>query len=764
MDAINQNSCACCDAACADDLTGAGPAGANPHRTPCQTPPLCGEVALFLVEDMDCPMEEVLIRNKLAGLTGVTGLEFNLLARTVRVGHAPTALSVITAALESLDLGAKLLDAAAQTGQTGSGSASPASAATPAPAKWMRLALAAVLAFAAEIIHLAQEGQWGGAWSGLWSGFWSGPGPVLIPALLAIALGGLSTYKKGWIALKNFNLNMNALMSFAVTGALIIGDWPEAAMVMVLFALAEVIEARALHRARSAIRELLSLAPEEAAVQQPDGTWADVPARSVPVGALARVRPGQRIALDGRVVAGQSQVNQAPITGESLPVDKAPGDPVFAGSINESGSFEYEVTAPAANSTLARIIPAVEEPRGARAPTQRFVDAFARVYTPLVFGLALCVAVLPPLLWDGAWLAWAYKALVLLVIACPCALVISTPVSIVSGLAAASRHGILVKGGMFLEQGRLLTSLALDKTGTLTHGRPAQTDFLPLGDLAPEDCLRLAVALAVRSDHPVSKAIAGANPSLAAAAPQVDEFTALPGRGARGRMDGRLWHLANHRLVEELGLCSPALEEKLFALEEQGKSVVLLLAEDRAQALFAVADTMRESTPNAIAALRHLGVRTILLSGDNPHTVRRIAAEAGVDEAHGDLLPQDKLALVETLSRTGKTGMVGDGINDAPALAKADIGFAMAAAGADAAIETADVALMDDDLRKLPLFIRLSRATHTVLVQNIAFALTVKAAFFALALTGQATMWMAVFADMGVSLLVVANGLRLLWT
>ncbi len=758
MDAINQNSCACCAGACADNPTGAGPAGANPVVTPGQTPPLCGAVALFLVEDMDCPMEEVLIRNKLAVLSGVTGLEFNLLARTVRVGHDPAALDAITAALKSLDLGAKLLDAAAQTGQMGQGAASPASAATPATAKWMRLALAAALAFTAEIIHLAQEGQWGGAWTGLWAESW----PVLIPALLAIALGGLSTYKKGWIALKNFNLNMNALMSFAVTGAMLIGQWPEAAMVMVLFALAEVIESRALHRARAAIHELMSLAPEEATVRQPNGTWADVPARNVPVGALARVRPGQRIALDGRVVAGQSQVNQAPITGESLPVDKAPGDPVFAGSINESGSFEYEVTAPAANSTLARIIHAVEEARGARAPTQRFVDAFARVYTPLVFSLALLVAVLPPLFWDGAWFTWAYKALVLLVIACPCALVISTPVSIVSGLAAASRHGILVKGGMFLEQGRLLANLALDKTGTLTHGRPAQTDFLPLGDLAAKDCLRLAVALAARSDHPVSKAIAGANPSLAAAAPQVGEFTALPGRGARGRMDGRLWHLGNHRLVEDLGLCSPALEEKLFALEEQGKSVVLLLAEDRAQALFAVADTMRDSTPEAIAALRQLGVRTILLSGDNPHTVRRIAAEAGVDEAHGDLLPEDKLALVESISRSGKTGMVGDGINDAPALAKADIGFAMAAAGADAAIETADVALMDDDLRKLPLFIRLSRATHAVLVQNIAFALAVKAAFFALALTGQATMWMAVFADMGVSLLVVANGLRLL--
>ena len=731
---VKEETC-CCGAACGGEMPLAGQ-----HDG---AAPLGGEVALFSVQDMDCPMEELLIRNKLTGLPGVTGLEFNLLNRTVRVGHEPAALADITAALESLDLGAKLLDAAAQSGPE---SSPPAAA---APVRWKRLALAGILALGAEIIHLAYGGHW----------------TVLALAVAAIALGGLSTYKKGWIALKNFNLNMNALMSFAVTGALIIGDWPEAAMVMVLFALAEVIEARALHRARSAIRELLNLAPDEATVRQPDGVWLTVPVKSVAVGALVRVRPGERIALDGRVATGVSQVNQAPITGESLPVDKVPGDPVFAGSINESGSFEYAVTAPAANSTLARIIHAVEEARGNRAPTQRFVDAFARVYTPVVFLAAVLTAVLPPLFLGGGqtWADWAYKALVLLVIACPCALVISTPVSIVSGLAAASRRGILVKGGMFLEQGRLLTSIALDKTGTLTHGRPAQTDFLPLGDLAAEDCLRLATALAARSDHPVSRAIAEANSEhIAVALPEVDDFAAIPGLGVRGTITGQVWHLGNHRLVEELGLCSPALEEKLFALEEQGKSVVLLMAEDRVQALFAVADTIRANAPAAVADLRRLGVRTILLSGDNAHTVRRIAAEAGVDEARGDLLPEDKLALVETFSRSGKTGMVGDGINDAPALAQADIGFAMAAAGTDAAIETADVALMDDDLNKLPLFIRLSRATHAVLVQNIAFALAVKAVFFALALAGQATMWMAVFADMGVSLLVVANGLRLL--
>ena len=728
MSDMMQNSCGCAGAC--DDF----------ELARCQDQPGSGpqsEAALFLVQGMDCPMEEGLIRNKLDGLPGVLGLEFNLLARTVKVSHEHNALPAISAALESLDLGAKLLVDPAQAS---------AKVFTAAPVAWKSLAVAGGLAAASEIVHFSYGEHWS----------------VLVLALAAIALGGLPTYKKGWIALKNLNLNMNALMSFAVTGALLIGQWPEAAMVAVLFAVAEVIESRALYRARAAIHQLLSLAPDEATVQQADGAWAVVPVKAVSLGSLVRVRPGERIALDGRVVSGHSQVNQAPITGESLPVDKSAGDQVFAGTINASGSFAYEVTALAADSTLARIIHAVEEARGSRAPTQRFVDAFARVYTPMVFGMALLTATLPPLFLDGAWLEWAYKALVLLVIACPCALVISTPVSIVSGLATAGRHGILVKGGMFLEQGRLLTHIALDKTGTLTHGRPVRTDFLTLGQLGPEDCLRFAAALAWRSDHPVSKAIALSSNLNPADLPEVLEFAALPGLGSRGAMAGQLWRLGNRRLAEDLGLSTPALAEKLSAFEAEGKSVVLLLSEQGVEALFAVADTIKPSSIEAVAELKRLGVRTILLSGDNPHTVRRIAEQAGVDEAHGNLLPEDKLALVAGLSHSHKVGMAGDGINDAPAMAKAHIGFAMGTAGTDTVIETADVAIMDDDLRKLPVFMRLSRATHSVLVQNITFALTVKAAFFVLALAGQATMWMAVFADVGISLLVIANGLRLL--
>ena len=534
-------------------------------------------------------------------------------------------------------------------------------------------------------------------------------------------------------------------------------------MVMVLFTIAELIEAKSLDRARNAIQGLMQLSPERASVLQADGTWQDVAAKSVAVEARVRVKPGERIALDGKIVSGRSAVNQAPITGESLPVEKVEGDPVFSGTINQSGSFEYSVTAEANDSTLARIIHAVEAAQGTRAPTQRFVDQFAQVYTPVVFAIAVAIAVLPPVLMGGIWLDWIYKALVLLVIACPCALVISTPVTIVSGLAAAARQGILIKGGVYLEEGRKLKWLALDKTGTITHGKPAQTDFVVLSSMASAELRSLAASLASRSDHPVSKALTQAAKRDGVALRAVDAFEALPGRGTQGVIDGRLFYLGNHRLIHEQGRCSDALEARVSALEQQGKTVILLADTMEVHGLFAVADTVKESSRQAIAALHALGIKTIMLTGDNVHTARAIAAQVGMDEARGDLLPEDKLQVVESKIKDGHVvGMVGDGINDAPALARATIGFAMGAAGTGTAIETADVALMDDDLRKLARFVRLSRHTHALLVQNIVLALGIKAVFLVLTLTGAGTMWMAVFADVGASLLVVGNGLRLL--
>ncbi|WP_248917875.1 heavy metal translocating P-type ATPase [Pseudomonas entomophila] len=693
----------------------------------------------FRIQAMDCPTEQTLIQDKLGKLAGIEQLEFNLINRVLGVRHTHDGTGQIEQAIDSLGMKAEPLadedDGSAEMPQA-------------SKTRWWPLAVSGVAAVAAEIVHFA------------------GKAPEWVVAALALAaiLGcGLGTYKKGWIALKNRNLNINALMSIAVTGAVLIGQWPEAAMVMVLFTVAELIEARSLDRARNAIGGLMQLAPDMATVQQADGQWLEVDVREVALGARVRVRPGERIGLDGEVVSGQSSVDQAPITGESLPVEKTVGDKLFAGTINQAGSLEYRVTAGAGQSTLARIIKAVEEAQGARAPTQRFVDQFSRIYTPVVFAVALAVAIIPPLFMAGAWFDWIYRALVLLVVACPCALVISTPVTIVSGLAAAARKGILIKGGVYLEGGRKLDFLALDKTGTITHGKPVQTDSKVLDPLFEGRAQALAASLAARSDHPVSGAIALFAKAQDLAMSEVTEFAALAGRGVRGDIDGETYHLGNHRLVEELGLCSPQLEAELDQLERQGKTVVLLLDRSGPLALFAVADTVKDSSRQAIAELHALGIKTVMLTGDNPHTAQAIAAQVGIDRAEGNLLPADKLATIERLYAEGhRVGMVGDGINDAPALARAEIGFAMAAAGTDTAIETADVALMDDDLRKIPAFVRLSRQSAAILTQNIVLALGIKAIFLAITFAGMATMWMAVFADMGVSLLVVFNGLRLL--
>ena len=712
------------------------------HAPRSATPDLAGVAATaeprwssLRIDAMDCPTEERLIRDALGKVPAIEALEFNLMQRLLRVRHRFDDLEPLQRLIEGLGMQAVPLAEGA-----------PASAPADVKKRWWPLALAGLAALAAEAcewFELAPEWLVAGL------------------AILAILGAGLPTYRKGWIALKNRNLNINALMSIAVTGALLIGQWPEAAMVSVLFAIAELIEARSLERARDAIRGLLQLAPEQATVFE-DGQWSERPAREVQPGTRLRVRPGERIALDGEVLSGRSSVNQAPITGESLPVEKDLGDPLFAGTINGEGELEYRATRAADDSTLARIIHAVEAAQGSRAPTQRFVDQFSSIYTPVVILIAVFTALLPPLLLDGAWLDWLYRALVLLVIACPCALVISTPVTIVSGLAAAARGGILIKGGVFLETGRKLAWVALDKTGTLTEGRPRQTDVELLQE-DDRDPRALAASLAARSDHPVSQAVARAAEADGIALYAVDRLAALPGRGVNGLIAGRSYHLGNHRLIEELGLCSKELEARLDALEAQGKTVVALCGESAVLALFAVADSMRDSSREAIGQLHDLGVKTLMLSGDNPHTVQAIAAQVGMDDARGNLLPEDKLAEIGRRQAGGvAVGMVGDGINDAPALARADIGFAMGAAGTDTAIETAGVALMDDDLRKLPQFIRLSRRTHAVLMQNISLALGIKAVFLALTLMGEGTLWMAVFADMGASLLVVFNGLRLL--
>ena len=697
---------------------------------------------------MDCASEEGEIRRALEPVAGIRLLRFQLGARTLTIDADPKDLHQALEAIRKAGFDPKPLTPTAPHEDAGEGAHDhdhdhgfEVGIRRMGTALGMAIAAEAVSFFAPDLL------------------IWKLAGMVI--AAIAIWLAGLDTYTKGLKALRQGRLNINALMTVAVTGAFVIGQWPEAAMVMALYAIAELIEARAVDRARNAIKGLMALAPDEAEVKQPDGRWKRQASKTIAIEAMVRIKPGERVPLDGLVTSGSSAVDQASVTGESIPVDKAVGDPVFAGTVNQTGALEIRVTAAANDSTLARIIHAVEQAQGTRAPTQRFVDRFAAIYTPAVFGIALAVAVLMPLLADLTWMQAAYKALVLLVIACPCALVISTPVTVVSGLAAAVRKGILIKGGIYLEQARQIKAVALDKTGTITQGKPRMVHWEALswsvGDLDPAI---VGASLAARSDHPVSKAIAK---SLAGERLDVEAFEALVGKGVQGSLQGQRFVLGNHRLIHDQGLCSVELEAKLAEHEALGRTITLLAAENRVLALFAVADTLKDSSTQAVAELNEMGVKTVMLTGDNPATARSIATQAGIADARGDLLPQDKQAAISELQRThGMTAMVGDGINDAPSLAQADIGFAMGGAGTDIAMEAADVIIMNDDLRRLASTIRLSRKTHAVLWQNIALALGIKAVFLVLAVFGSATMWMAVFADMGASLLVVANGLRLL--
>ena len=701
---------------------------------------------------MDCAVEESDIRRSLDKVPGIKSLNFQLGTRTVAIdapaevvalavkaiqkaGYEPTPASADAPALN----GGATLDNHAGADQDDHGHGTGVA----------RLAGALGLAIGAEALHYFASGVPAMKYLGL------------AIAALAIVLAGVETYTKGIKALVRGKLNINALMSVAVTGAFVIGQWPEAAMVMALYAIAELIEARAADRARNAIKGLVALAPDNADVQQADKSWKSLPSNSVPLKAIVRIKPGERVPLDGIITEGRSSINQAPVTGESLPVDRARGDPIYAGTINETAEVQFRVTAAASDTTLARIIHAVEQAQGTRAPTQRFVDRFAAIYTPAVFMLALAVALLSPWIAGLAWLDAIYKALVLLVVACPCALVISTPVTVVSALASAARRGILIKGGTYLEEARNLKAIALDKTGTITEGKPKLVEWKSMrgGDDASL-VAGLAMSLADRSDHPVSKAIAQ---GLTVPTSAVSSFVALAGRGTQGDIGARTYVLGNHRLIEEREQCSADIDAFLKANEEKGRTVTLLADEDGVLAVFAVADTIKDSSRQAIADMKSLGITPIMLTGDNLATAKTIAAQAGINEVRGNLLPEDKLSEIKRLrEQHGMIGMTGDGINDAPALAQSDIGFAMGGMGTDIAMEAADVVIMNDDLRRIPETVRLSRKTHSVLMQNIFLALGIKAVFIALAIFGAATMWMAVFADMGATLLVVANGLRLM--
>ncbi len=602
---------------------------------------------------------------------------------------------------------------------------------------------------------------------------WLGFGPVwLSTAAFAAATlaGGLLVFPAAWGALKKFRLDINVLMVVAVIGAWLIGEGAEAASVVFLFSLSELLESWASGRARKAVDSLLKLSPPTAIVRNPDGTGQEMPVAEVAVKSEILVRSGSRIPLDGQVVSGNSTVNQAPITGESMPVEKNSGDPVYAGTVNGEGSLIVRVTKPASESTLARIIQLVGEAEENKPPTQRFVDRFAAIYTPAVFALAILVGLIPPLLFGQPWLFWIYRSLVLLVISCPCALVIATPVSIVSGLTALARRGVLVKGGVHLESVGKLRVLAVDKTGTITRGKPQVVAIISRSNLSEVEILARAAAINSHSEHPLAMAITEAARARNLSIPPVTDYASVTGRGATASIDGHPHFIGNHKMTHDTGLCGSEVEAVLARIEEKGQSLAVIghAPHDRCAGeilgIIAIADTIRPEAAESLRLIHAAGVeKVIMLSGDNQRTASAIAKEAGIDEAIGDLMPEQKVEHIRKLvSQYTYVGMIGDGVNDAPALAVASVGFAMGAIGSDTAIETADIALMKDDLRKVADSILTGRRVLRVIHFNIGFALVIKAVVLALAFLGYAGLWLAILADTGATLLVILNSLRLL--
>lgn len=596
------------------------------------------------------------------------------------------------------------------------------------------------------------------------------------PELIAEGFFGVAIIAGAWFivpkairAVSRFALDMNVLMTVAVTGALIVNQWSEGAAVTFLFSLSELLEAYSLARARKAVKALMKLTPETALVKKGE-TTEEVPVEQVEIGSIILVKSGQRIPLDGKVLKGESTVDQAPITGESMPVSKKTNDEVFGGTINGAGSLEVETSKKHSDTVISRIIHLVEEAQSKKAPSQRFVDQFARYYTPAVMVAAILVAVIPPLVWDSAWATWFYRGLVLLVIGCPCALVISTPVSVVSGLTAMARRGVLIKGGAVLEAVGKLRALAVDKTGTITEGKPKVGKTIKWKEQNEEAIIRIAASIDSHSDHPLAQAVVSCANERKISFSRSEGYQSLSGRGAEGSIEGHRYFVGNHRLVHELGICSPELEAELGKIEEDAQSVVVVGhrphdgCKGEVLGVLAVGDTLRANAKDAIKRLHEIGVNpVVMLSGDNQRTASAIAEKAGIDEAHGDLLPDQKIDFVKKLvASKAFVGMIGDGVNDAPAMAAASVGIAMGAAGTDTAIETADMALMQDDLSKVAEAIELGRRTVGVIKFNIAFALGLKAIFLALAVFGYASLWLAIAADTGATLLVIANALRLL--
>jgi Cd2+/Zn2+-exporting ATPase len=695
----------------------------------------------FRVSGMDCSEEVAAIERALKPVGGVLGVRANLVASSVTVYHDGSAQS------------AKLIEEIERSGVK-------VETAKPPPS-WSYVSLASCLVGTSGLFTcVGIILQWLGLRETLW------PDAAFTMAILA---GGALVFPKALRSLKTLSLDMNVLMTVAVVGAVAIGDHAEGAAVAFLFSLSELLESWSVGRARRAIRALMQLAPDTALVKR-EGKMQEVPAKLVAVGETILVKSGQRVPLDGTVLTGSSTVDQAPITGESIPVEKNPGDTVFAGTISGEGSLEIQTTKAASDSTLSRIIRMVEEAQQQKAPAQRFVDVFAKYYTPAVIALALLVGLAPPLLIGAEWMDWIYRALVLLVIACPCALVISTPVSIVSGLTAMARRGVLIKGGAYLEALGGLRALAMDKTGTVTEGKPRVLEVLAFEGAIAEDILRIAAAIDSHSTHPLAQAVVRHVEESNIAFQPAANYKAKTGRGAEATIASHDYFVGNHRFAHELGVCSEKLETMLAKIEADSKSVAVIGHRPHADCkgavlgVLALGDAIRPNAAEAVRRLHDAGIhKVVMLSGDNARTANAIARQAGIDEAQGDLLPEQKIEQVKKLAASfGTVGMIGDGVNDAPALAAANVGIAMGAAGTDTAIETADVALMRDDLLMVSEAIRLGRRTLGVIRCNIAFAVGIKAVFLVLAVLGYTSLWLAVLADTGATILVILNALRLL--
>lgn len=695
---------------------------------------------LLSVPEMDCPVEAGEIEREF-NAAGIKGYEINVMNRTIAVPAAAAAAA--QAAISAAGYESTVMKAREQ--ETVFEDRTP----------WKRYILALIIALGCEFFEVAADNGYITLDEFLVKGI------TLALAVLAIFMVGLTTFKKGIQSVMKGTLNMNTLMAVAVTGGVLIGAWPEAAMVLVLFEISEAIEQLSMTRARRSIRDLMSVAPEKALVAQGNGKYVEMKVESVGPGAQVRIAPGDRVPLDGKIVEGTTTLDQSMVTGESMPAEKGPGATVWAGTVNLTSTIEVTVTAAASQSLTARIIEAVENAQSSKSPVQRFVDKFAAVYTPIVFVVALCVAIVPPL-FLGDWLGWLYKALCLLVIACPCALVISTPVTIVSALATATRCGLLIKGGLFLEEARKLTNIGLDKTGTLTKGEPEVAGITLLGGADRKQVLSLAASLGAMNKHPLSAAIVREAKKEHAEIQPVADFTALPGEGVTGRIGTGRASLLNLAALDKRGLSSDEVADAFNRASGNGMSSVALADTFGVLAVFVMADEIKADTRSGLAQLKAEGITPWLLTGDNERAAHALAGKLGLENVNADLLPEAKLARIRELQGQGLTAMVGDGINDAPALAQADIGIAMGVRGTDSAIEAADIAVMDDRISSVATLVRLSRMTHSVLVQNIAFALGIKIIFTILAISGFATMWMAVFADTGTCLIVVANGMRLM--